>query len=195
METIEKKLTAEESILYIQQMITNAKTTMYDNSIHYLLWGWLSFIASLGNYFLLKTEVGQYSYLIWILLPLIGIPLSIYKQKKNTDKTETHLGFFIKNLWTGFGITSAIMFVLIYLVNFQIIMMFLLLFGTALFITGATTKFKPIIVGAIFFWAGAICSAFIKSPFDQLLIYAISIFAGYIVPGYILKYQYRKQHV
>jgi uncharacterized membrane protein len=195
METTEKKLTAEESIQIIQQMISNTKTSLGDNSYHYLLWGWLSIVASVGNYILLKTPVGLNSYFIWFLLPLIGMPLSYYYKKKYHEKSQTHLGFFIRNLWTGISITSAIMFVLIYFVYFQVVLMFLLLLGTAIFITGAVTKFKPLVAGAIFFWAGAICCAFLKNPSGQLLIYAITIFSGYIIPGYILKFQYKKRHV
>jgi hypothetical protein len=195
METNEKKLTVEESIEIIQQMISNTKTSLSDNSIYFLMWGWLSIVASLGNIILLKTSVGNYSYYIWFLLPLVGIPLSIYYKKRNPDKTETYLGFFIQMLWTGAGITSMVMFVLMFFVYFPILLMFLLLIGTIVFVSGTVMKFKPLIAGAIFFWIGAICCAFFKNSSEQLLIYAISIFLGYIIPGYMLKFQYKKRHV
>ena len=195
METNEKKLTAQESIEIIQQMISNTKTSLSDNSYYFLMWGWLSIAASIGNIVLLKTSIGNYSYNIWFLLPLLGIPLSIYHKKRNPDKTETYLGFFIQMLWTGVGITSMVMFALMFFVYFPILLMFLLLLGTTIFITGAIMKYKPLIIGAILFWIGAICCAFLKNSSEQLIIYAISIFFGYIVPGYMLKSQYKKRHV
>ncbi len=195
METNEKKLSAEESIQLIQQMIINTKASLSDHSYYFLMWGWLSVIASLGGYFLMKTPIGPYSYFSWFLLPLVGIPLSIYHKNKNPETVESNLGFFIQQIWTGMGITSLIMFGLIFFVYFPIFLVFLMLLGTVVFITGAVMKFKPLIAGAMFFWLSAIICAFLKDYPNQLLIYAIAIFLGYIVPGYILKSQYKKHNV
>ncbi len=195
METDEKKLTAEEGILIIQQMIANTKVLISDNSYYFLMWGWLTVISSLGCYILLKTPVGTYSYFIWFLLPLAGIPLSIYHTRKKPETAKTYIGLFIQKIWTSMGITSMIIFGLIFFVDFPIILIFLLLLGTVVYITGAVMKFKPLIVGAVSFWLCAIICAFLKGSSIQFLIYAISIFVGYIIPGYILKSQYKKHNV
>jgi len=195
METNESKLTAEESLQIIQQMIVKTKESLSDSSYYFLLWGWLTIIASLGCYILLKTPVGHYAYFIWFLLPVAGIPFSMNYGYKHHDKAETHLGFFIQQIWTGMGITSIIMFALIFFVNIPILLIFLLLIGTVVYITGAVMKFKPLIFGAIFFWACAVVCAFLKDSSYQLIIYAIAIFAGYIIPGYILKSKFKKSHV
>ena len=48
-------------------------------------------------------------------------------------------------------------------------------------------KFKPLMYGGIIFWLATILSVFIQSDL-QLLLTAVTIVAGYIIPGYMLKY-------
>jgi hypothetical protein len=195
METNDKSMTAEESLQIIQKMIDQNKISLTDNSFYLLMWGWLSLAASLINVFLLRAGIGPVSYSIWCMLPIIGTPLSIWYARKYPEQSRTHMGFFIQNLWKGFGITFLILFVLVFFVHFPITFTFLLFLGTAIFITGMVTKFVPLLAGAIVFWISAILCITSSDPQMQLIIYAIAIFAGYIIPGYFLKNHYRKSHV
>ncbi len=54
-------------------------------------------------------------------------------------------------------------------------------------------KFKPLLVGAIVNWVGAI--AIILNPIFKydMLITAAAVFAGYIIPGLILRAQFKKE--
>ena len=195
METNDKSLTAEESLKLIQQMINKTRSSLSDNSFYFLLWGWLSVIASLGNLIILKLELNPYFQFFWFIIPLVGIPVSIwYGYKKPFVKT--HIGDFISAIWNGIGIACFIVVILIFISNnLPILQLFLLIMGIGEFITGRIIKNTPLLIGAIIFWTGVVACSIFKSYTAQLLIYSISFIAGYIIPGYIIKYKSRKNHV
>jgi hypothetical protein len=54
------------------------------------------------------------------------------------------------------------------------------------FISGSMMRFKPIQIGAMCIWIAGIAAFMVSLP-NQLLITAMAIFLGYLVPGYLLK--------
>ena len=197
METNDKTLTAEESIALIQQMINKTKSSMRDNSFYFLLWGWLSVIASTGNFIVLKFGLNPYFHFFWFIIPVVGMPVSIWHGYKNPF-VKTHIGDFISGIWSGIGIACFVIIALIFINGRQdlpIIQMFLLIMGIGVFVTGRIIKDIPLIIGSVIFWLGAMACSLFKSESAQLLIYSFSFTVGYIIPGYITKYKNRKSHV
>ena len=62
----------------------------------------------------------------------------------------------------------------------------LMITGMATFTTGMTLKFKPLVAGGIIFWVLTVVCFFV-SPLDQLLVEAVGILLGYIIPGILLQ--------
>ena len=61
----------------------------------------------------------------------------------------------------------------------------MIVYGTMLFTIGGCLQFKPLIIGGIINWLLAIAAFFVA--FDmQLLIIAVAVLSGYIIPGYLL---------
>jgi hypothetical protein len=56
----------------------------------------------------------------------------------------------------------------------------------ATFISGTVIRFKPLIAGGILFGAVSVASIFVP-PLSQLLLVAISLVLGFLIPGYLLK--------
>ena len=52
----EKKLSEQESLLIIQQMIQTAKQEQKDDGKGWILWGWLLFAVSVFTFINLKTQ-------------------------------------------------------------------------------------------------------------------------------------------
>ncbi|MEI9958066.1 MAG: hypothetical protein WDM90_17580 [Ferruginibacter sp.] len=46
----EENFSPQESLQLIQSMIAKTKRDMSDNSIHFLLWGWVTFVACIGQF-------------------------------------------------------------------------------------------------------------------------------------------------
>lgn len=81
-----------------------------------------------------------------------------------------------------------------FFVRFPVIPIMLLLSGIAVTLTGLTIKFKPLaicgILGALTFML-----PFIFKGNEQVLVYALSIIVMMIIPGHILQFLSRKNHV
>jgi hypothetical protein len=192
----EKTITPQESLDIIQSMIHTAKNKLANDGFYTIFWGWLVFIAAMTHYItiLLNYQWGQFA---WFLMPLGGIYSFIhgYKQsKKEKVKTyvETHLGY----LWMGFGIAMGVCLILMPVNGIKTTYFFLmLLYGLATFVSGGILKFKPLIIGGIFSFAVAIVSNFAGDK-EQLLCISIALMGSYIIPGHLLRREYKsQQHV
>ncbi len=195
MNTSESKFNEHESWRLIQEMISTAKKDVRDGSFYYLLWGWLVLVASLGHY-VLEVIVGyQHPYVVWLLM-LVGIGATVYKSAKQArrHKVKTYLDRFITHFWLA--IFVAIMIMLVgaafktgYAVAYPNI---ILIYGVAMFVSGAVFRFKPLIIGGIGCWVIALVAFFVS--FDiQLLLLALATIIGYLIPGYILKASFRHE--
>ena len=62
----------------------------------------------------------------------------------------------------------------------------MLIYGIWLFISGGALKFRPLIIGGIVNWLLGITAFFFAFEM-QLLILALAVLLGYIIPGHLLK--------
>lgn len=195
MNTRKSQFNEAESWQLIQEMITTAKKDVRDGSFYYLLWGWLVFIASLGHYVLEVVVEYPHPYIVWLLM-LVGIGATIYRATRQARryKVKTYLDRFITNFWLAISVAIVIMliggaFKTGYDVAYPNI---ILIYGVAMFVSGAVFRFKPLIMGGIGCWIIAIVAFFVS--FDiQLLLMALATLIGYLIPGYLLKASFRHE--
>jgi len=189
-------MTGEESLQIISEMIAAAKTGIRDNGFFYLLWGYLVFVASITQYILCFVIPTDYNYLPWaILMPLGGIVSATYGRKiKKARKVKTFLDQFMG--YALFAFLISLFSVLFYMGKLQkpelaypLIMM---VYGAWLFVSGGALKFKPLIIGGCINWALSLASMFVIFQW-QLLILALAVLLGYIIPGHLLKSSYQEE--
>lgn len=187
----EKQLTEHESLEIIQNMISAAKNDFKADAFIFLLWGWLVFIASISQYILAYMR-SPYQGWPWMLMPVGGIVTAVYSmRKRKKEKAKTHVEDFLKYLWIAF--TAGLLVILFFnkMEYVQILPVIITLYGIGLFVSGGALKFKPLIIGGIFCWACAIAGFMIQNA-ELLLIVALAVLGGYIIPGYMLKRYNRK---
>jgi hypothetical protein len=191
METTEKQINEAEGFAIIQKMISTVKAEMEDDSFYNLLWGWLVFIASLGHYFLMLANY-QYPFIMWFLMPVGAVITLVYGRKQERQKkVRTYLDDLMKYALTAFLV--SLMIVLCFQAKLQMntYPMVMMVYGIWLFISGGTIKFKPLMYGGIVNWILAIVSFF--APFEQqLLLLALAVLLGFIVPSYMFRRKYAK---
>jgi hypothetical protein len=69
----------------------------------------------------------------------------------------------------------------------------LMIYAFLMLVQSGALKFKPLMYGAVVNWIGAI-AIFINTEFKyDMLISAAAVFIGYIIPGLILRAQYKKE--
>ncbi len=185
----EEKFSPEQSLQVIQSMISKTKQDMSDNSIYFLIWGWVTFIACTGQ-FILKRIVGyEKHYQVWFLV-IIGIVFSIYYGMKEdrSKKVKTYLGESMKWLWTGMGISYFVLSMILSKIGWgsSVFPFFIMLYGLGTFISGNFLRFRPLIIGGIIAWALAIGAAWVEYDY-QMLFGAAAILISYIIPAYMLR--------
>lgn len=191
----EKDITPQESMALIQSMIGKARKRYSDNSFFFLLWGWIVLVASSGHFYLSTFTDFEYPFIGWSLTIVGGIisgVVSARQGKKSQVKgyTDQMYGW----LWLSLGIA---MFTIVFngqLINWNTTPFILLLAGVGTAVSGAMMGFKPLQFGALVFWILAFV-AFRQPENYQMLIMALGIAVGYLVPGYIMKANFNKHGV
>ncbi len=187
----EENFSPQESLRLIQSMITKTKQDISDNSVHFLVWGWITFIACTGQFVLKNIFNYEKHYVVWSLT-VVGIIFSNwynFKEEK-TRKVKTYVGESIKHLWLGMAIAYFVLSIIFTKTgwNTQVFPFFILLYGLGSFISGSIIQFRPLIVGGIIAFIVAIVSVF--APYDyQILFAAGAILFSYIIPAYLLRYK------
>jgi hypothetical protein len=194
----DEKFSAEQSLQVIQSMIEKAKNQFSENGYLYLLWGWVIFIASAGQFILLNWVHYQNHYIVWFLPWLAVIYQFIYlAKKKKQKKVTTYTDFIIGFVWMTF-------FVLMLLFGFilgselgpsfhkLVCPASLALYGMPTLLSGIILRFRPLIIGAIGCWLLSIGSLYVRYDYQMLFLSAAMVIA-WIIPGYILRNKYQQQ--
>ena len=196
MENEEKILNPQESLRIIRETIDVAKKGVQENGFHFLLWGWLVVLASLGEYYLRQVRGGTDPYLVWAIMPLIGVPAAlIYEWRRDKKQHERNLvREWYGLVWLGFAISLILSLVLAIRNQVSPVPLVMTLAAFATFMSGLLMRFKPLVFGAIVLWGGAaICLALPMG--EHVLVQAVGIALGYLVPGYMLNHKARQGHV
>lgn len=198
----DKNFNAAESLSLIENMIKQAKSAEKNNGLGWILWGWLLFIATAGDYVAIKLQWSYREY-IWPAFGISAFALMLYTFfgrviiKRNTP-VKTYTGQLLSKLSIAFFIS---LFILTYGnyesglnrngLNFGYL---LVLYAIWMFIFAAAFQFKWFYWGATFNWLGAIVIFYFKEKLhaEILLVHAACVALGYLIPGHIAYYQFYK---
>ena len=193
---MEKTLTPEESLQIIQKSISNSRRNMREGSFYYLLWGWALILASLANYFLIRYLIGQERYddimlmslLAWgvFLVAAMIIQFVYLSRKGKKGRVITHLDRYIKIVWIAAGLLMGLMTFLSLKVDAYPTPFILGVTAMATAVSGLMVRFRPLVIGAFVFMAAAVISSYLRGT-DQLLVFAVAMVLGYLIPGYIIR--------
>jgi hypothetical protein len=190
-----ENMTGEESFELIRRMIDTAKEEIEDDSVYYLLWGWLVFISCMVQYVQIQLNLPMQGIAWAILMPLGGIITMIYaRSQAKKSRKKSYIDDVMKYVIIAF--LASLLIVLFFQSKLELgtYPMVMVIYGIWLFISGGALKFKPLIIGGIINWILAIVAFF--TPFEtQLLILALAVLLGYIYPGILLKFRFKRKNV
>ncbi len=193
MEPNKESLSAQESLSLIESMIREAKGKVTGSSFYFLLWGWVIAFCNFGMYFMLNfSEWPQYAPMVWFLtFPAWIITMIKGKNQSQLAGANTHLDRINMWLWISMAITITPIWIFGEKINWMVTPLILMPVGAATFVCGIIIRFRPLLMGGLIFWAAAIGSYFV--PLDvQYIVGGVAVILGYLVPGYMLKYQKEK---
>ncbi|HAD13307.1 MAG TPA: hypothetical protein DCF33_12830 [Saprospirales bacterium] len=196
MEHTDKILSPQESLKVIRETIDIAKRTFRDNGFHFLLWGWLVAIASLVHWYLWSNSLHERPELAWGIMVLIGMPAAFIREwRREKVKRDSNLFHQWYNMiWLGFGISMALALPLAVRSQLSPTPIILILMGFATFVSGVMLGFRPLVLGAVIIWVGALGCLFL-TDMQHLLVQAACAIFGYLLPGYLLNQEVKKGHV
>jgi Flp pilus assembly protein TadB len=192
----ERKISEHESLHLIQQMIQVAKADHRENGEGWLIWGWLLFIASIASAVLVYVNFPQYISWVWSGILIVGgvIYILFHVLKRREEKVKTYVQELLDRLGAGFfmslfaivaaGFISQSSFGFGY---------YYILYAFWMYIHGSAIQFKPLIVGAYVNWLAAIAIFLLNDIGLIMIVSALAVLIGYLIPGYMLKAEYRKK--
>jgi Flp pilus assembly protein TadB len=196
MQFSEKEFSASESLHLITQMIETTKNSISDRSHYFLLWGWAVVIGCLTQYFLKVILNYPQHYYAWFVTPVAIVLhfMFIYRDNRK-ERVKTFINEATRYLWTAVGLSFlALAFVFSKIGWVNCYPFYILLYALGTYVSGSLIKFKPMVFGALLCFALVIVCVYL--PYDfQILITAFAIIVSYIIPGYMLRSQYKQQKV
>jgi len=191
----EPHFSPQESLKLIQSMIEKSKLAYADNSFYFLFWGWLVFSCCIAQFVLIQVQYTHHYY-VWFLMIVGGIISGWYSSKQSKQiVTKTFVDVANQNLWMA--LVFAFMVLLVINVTAakawqNAFPYYILIYAIGTYVTGKLLQFKPLVYGGLInFVLAALCSKFTYEY--QLLILAAALLCSYIIPGHLLKIQYKKQ--
>jgi hypothetical protein len=185
----DKNFSPEQSLQLIQSMIGKTRQSMSDNSIYFLVWGWLTFFACTGQFILKNILEYEKHYLVWLVV-IIGIIFSIYQGRKDekTIKVKTYVDESMGHLWEGMAISFFVLGMILTRLGWDTVVFpfFIMLYGLGTFVSGSMLRFRPLVIGGIIAWALAIGAVYVEYDY-QMLFGAVAILISYIIPAYMLR--------
>ncbi len=186
MEGMEKELSPVESLKMISEVIGKTKENIRLHSFLFLLWGWLIAIASLLFFFLRSYTHFKPYFLPFPILVTAGIVLTLNYYRRSAAY-ETYLSYYLKKLWLVLGV-SFILVVFINVTHGALPFTYtILIAGIGTLASGLVLRFTPLVVGGVLFLLFSVATTFVSESYSPLLS-GLAVIAGYLIPGYLLKY-------
>ena len=184
--------TPEQSIRLIQNMIEKTRQGISYKSHYFLLWGWCTMLAFLGQFVLLYYFHSRYHYNVWWITIVCAVISIIWsRQESRTREVKTYVKESMGYLWTGLGITFFVFcLIFIKLGWYNCYPFFITLYGVGTFVSGNILQFRPLTAGGIICWVLAAVSVWFKMDV-QILFAALAITVSYIIPGHLLRLKYQ----
>lgn len=193
----EKKLTGEDSLYLIQQMIQSSRDEHQENGDGWLLWGWLLFSASVASCVMGYTGLREYVGNVWLGMLAVGLiayAIGFRRKKARTNRVQTYMQGLLNKIQSAFFISLLAILAGSYMSNHSFSFgYFYILYAFWMFIHGSAIRFKPLIVGAFVNWAAALAIFYATDFRHDMMISALAVLIGYLIPGYMLRSEFRKK--
>lgn len=192
-----KPIDPKESLEIIQQMIAASRQQFAEKGAYMILWGIMMIVASTANFLIFSLDLensvrSNWIAGIWIGFPIIAGVISYVIGSRMAKKCtiKTHIGSLLQKMWIGYSINLFLIVFFTIQAEISPIPYILALTGFATSIFGLGVRYKAFIIGGLCFFIFAVLAFWISLYPDfvkyQLLIFALAIAIGYLIPGVML---------
>jgi len=187
-----------EDIQLIRDMIEKTKEKAAESWKFFSVWGILIIAAIIGHYTLVYFEIFNAIWINWIVFMLAGVFLSVFYigKKDKTRGATTYAENAIGHLSFACGIAfmlAGFVFPILKLYTYgEIPVVISMIVGILLFVIGGIYEWNLLKWSALLWWLGGVGMIFIHWHYRALACVPL-IILGYLVPGFILRSQYKKE--
>jgi hypothetical protein len=191
-----KEFTPSESLALIANVISEAKSRFKDNGFSFIFLGLCSFIASIGQFILLKLEYYQVNYYPYFIMPIAGaVTYFYYRKKRKVAKSKNIIGTLLSMLGAILGFNLMISgFFFWSKFGIALIPFMLILFSIWPLITGVLIRNRIFLISGIVINLIAYWSFFIGREYHPLILSIVSLI-GIVIPGILLNFSSKESHV
>ena len=210
---MEETFSKEESLHLISKMINAAKKEQKDNGLGWIVWGWLLLATSLLTVLDIHYKWFQLGFFwnvfggIVLLYMLFAIIRSQFFKK--IVKVKTYTQDLLSKLNAGFFISLMFIIISMNVSNYLLyekytvydiipintgFALLINLYAFWILIYGTALNFRPSVIGAYCTWAVGFTALFMKTFEQVMLLHALAVVVGYIIPGHIANSQFKKLH-
>lgn len=194
----QEPLSHNESLALIEEMIHKARNTYHESGTSALLWGSVVMFCSAVTLANTWWKIEALNAVWWLTFVAVVPQIVISVREARAQKFKSHTDDAMSGIWIAFGVG-------IFLLSFYVSAMkpagsgclFLILYGMPTFATGYTHRFVPMIAGGFVCWAAAVISLYASDRIN-LLLFFVSAFFAWFLPGLLLRRAYgkeRRKHV
>lgn len=177
----------EESLDIITRMVSDTRRSILQQSyLPFITWGTVTIVVGMLVYFLVKSTGDFRCYYCWLLLPLIGAPLT-KRFQPSTKLPRTGITTSLKSIWAMLAVLLAAFTVASFIISFNIMFIILLLLSIGSYVTGAIISYPFLKYSSIVGFVGALILMFFVWGVDQLPIFSAAVSVMMIIPGIKMK--------
>lgn len=193
----DKPLDPAQSLRIIERMIADSRNKFYNNGFAFIFWGFLVILSFLVQYVMIQWGYLQEANWVWLVMMVIGVAITfgyyrVFAPKKRKVKAATS-DANNGRIWTGFLFSIIVLIYLCVYLQINPGPFIWCLLGFGMFASGALYRYKPIYIGAVVFWVGAVISVRLQTNGAVVLTGILVMLLGYIVPGILLWLKVKKE--
>lgn len=183
----QEKFTQKEALNVIENMVNASRYKMQDEAKYFLLWGWMVFAAAVLHFFILNTGI-ESSWIIWPVM--MGLAFIIYTimvwRSKSDNRPSTYIDRVNKYLWLGFfGPLLITILIGVFQSWYAAYPFFMAIYGWSAIVSGGLLRFQPLVLGGIVSCVIGVTTIFVSGIYILLML-ALAILFGFIIPGHAL---------
>ncbi|MEO0573229.1 MAG: hypothetical protein AAF039_16095 [Bacteroidota bacterium] len=189
-----EKLSPQESIRLIGQVIEEAKTRFKENGFIYVFWGLFISLIALAQFLLLYNERYAINWYPYLAVPFGMVFTAFYYRKKAKKRTTNQISTIIANIWIVLAINKMILgFFFAPILGENLSPVILILLAIGILVSGIALKSKVLTISSFLInIAGIVC--FKVDWLYQPLVLSAASFVAVMLPGVYLFIQSKNRN-
>ncbi|MCL1821676.1 MAG: hypothetical protein FWG22_02515 [Prolixibacteraceae bacterium] len=196
----------EQSLTLINEMILRAQNNVNKGKAYsFIILGYVLAASAMAIYVLLHTLSNpNQSFWVWlVMLPALVVMNFVERRVNGAKLVKTHIEKIGEMVWAGFGISCFVFIAVVFTIAFRLdtnavfllcTPVILTFVGMGQFITACVFRNKMWYSVAAVYWIGALACTFLNGDM-HMIVFAVCMLLGYVVPGHILLHKAKKSHV